>query len=353
MASSLGTLAALVGGQVLGDAHTPITSAAPLADALPGEITLIDKNEKAARLAGCPAAAAVAPLDFPAGGLNMPVIVVADVHRAFTAIVTHFRPSRSARRVGISPQALVSQTANLSGYVEVHPGATIGDDVRIGDGSVIHSGARLMAGCKLGRNVTVFPNAVLYENTEVGDNSIIHANAVLGAYGFGYKLVDGHHQLTAQLGYVRVGDNVEIGAGSTIDRGAYGPTVIGEGTKIDNLVMVAHNCHIGRHNILCSQVGIAGSTTTGDYVTLAGQVGIRDHVKIGDRAVVGAKAGVSNDVAPGVHVLGSPAVPERVQKIQFAAIARLPEMRKQLKALEHTVARLVEADNQPRENKAA
>ena len=133
--------------------------------------------------------------------------------------------------------------------------------------------------------MTIFPNAVLYENTDRRRRATIHASAVLGAYGFGYELVDGRHVLSAQLGNVVLGADVEIGAGTTIDRGTYGPTIIGDGTKIDDQVMVAHNCRIGRHNMLCSQVGVAGSTTTGDYVVMAGQVGVRDHVHIGDRAV--------------------------------------------------------------------
>ena len=156
-----------------------------------------------------------------------------------------------------------------------------------------------MAGSQIGQDVTIFPNAVLYEDTVVGPRCVIHANAVLGAYGFGYGFADGRHVLSAQLGNVVLGADVEIGAGTTIDRGTYGPTVIGEGTKIDDLVMVAHNCRIGRHNMLCSQVGIAGSTTTGDYVVMAGQVGVRDHVHIGTGAVLGAMAGVTNDVPDG------------------------------------------------------
>jgi UDP-3-O-[3-hydroxymyristoyl] glucosamine N-acyltransferase len=163
---------------------------------------------------------------------------------------------------------------------------------------------------------------------------------VIGAYGFGYKLADGRHARTAQLGYVEIGDDVEIGANTTIDRGTYRATVIGEGTKIDNQVMIAHNCRIGRHNMICSQVGVAGSTTTGDYVVMAGQVGVRDHVRIGEGAVLGAKAGVSADVPAHTHVFGCPAIPEREQKIQFAAISKLPDMRRQLKALRNTVEKL-------------
>ena len=147
--------------------------------------------------------------------------------------------------------------------------------------------------------------------------------------------------LSAQLGNVVLGADVEIGAGTTIDRGTYGPTTIGEGTKIDDQVMVAHNCRIGRHNMLCSQVGVAGSTTTGDYVVMAGQVGVRDHVHIGDRAVLGAMAGVINDVPDGCRMIGIPATPERDQKIKQAVFSKLPEMRRQLKQLEATVEKLV------------
>ena len=198
-----------------------------------------------------------------------------------------------------------------------------------------------MAGSQIGQDVTIFPNAVLYENTIVGPRCVIHANAVLGAYGFGYGFVDGRHVLSAQLGNVVLGADVEIGAGSTIDRGTYGPTMIGEGTKIDDLVMVAHNCRIGRHNMLCSQVGIAGSTTTGDYVVMAGQVGVRDHVHIGDRAVLGAMAGVTNDVPDGSRMIGIPATPERDQKVKQAAFSKLPEMRRQLKQLQRAVDALL------------
>ena len=235
----------------------------------------------------------------------------------------------------------VSTSAVLGANVDVHPFATIGDDVTIGDGSTIHAGAHIMAGCRIGENVTIFPGAVLYENTIVGDRTIIHAAAVLGAYGFGYELVEGRHNLTAQLGNVVVGADVEIGAGTTIDRGTYGPTVIGDGTKIDDQVMIAHNCRLGRHNMLCSQVGVAGSSTTGDYVVLAGQVGVRDHVHIGNRTVVGAKGGIVNDVPENSRYIGIPATPEREQKLRLAAVSKLPEMRHQVKALQQTVDKLV------------
>jgi UDP-3-O-[3-hydroxymyristoyl] glucosamine N-acyltransferase len=337
MPMSLAALAQLVRGELVGDGAVDIEGAGALADAGPRDITLVDNSLKIERAAQTAARALVVPADFPRHALTKPAIVADDVHQAFTAIVTHFRPPRAPRHAGISPSAAIDPQARLAADVEVHAGATIETDVEIGPGCTIHAGARIMAGCRLAERVTIFPNAVLYENTRVGARSAVHAGAVLGGNGFGYKFVDGRHVPSAQLGWVEIGSDVEIGACSTVDRGTYGPTVIGDGTKIDNLVMIAHNCRIGRHNLICSQVGIAGSTTTGDFVVMAGQVGVRDHVRIGEGAVLGAKAGVSNDIPAGAHVFGSPAIREREQKLQFAAISKLPEMRKQLRALQRIV----------------
>lgn len=338
MAVTLADLAQLVGGTLVGHVEVQIEGAATLSTAGPREITFVDSADRLPRLDQSRAAAVVAPRTLAIR--SRPTIQVDDVHASFAKIVCLFRPMRPQPRIGISPAAAISPTARLAHDVDVYPGATIGDDVAIGAGSTVHAGVRLMAGCQIGEQVTIFPNAVLYENTVVGPRSVIHAGAVLGAYGFGYVSSGGKHQLSAQLGYVEVGAEVEIGACTTIDRGTYGPTVIGEGTKIDNLVMIGHNCRIGRHNMLCSQVGIAGSTITGDYVVMAGQAGVRDHVSIGDRAVLGAKAGVPNDVPADTMVFGTPARPEREQKLIFAAIARLPELRRQVKALVAAVARL-------------
>jgi UDP-3-O-[3-hydroxymyristoyl] glucosamine N-acyltransferase len=330
-----------VQGAVVGNATLEISGAAALADVRPGQITFIDVAEKLGRLAASSAAAAIVPRGIAPAGL--PAIEVEDVHAAFTAVVTHFKPRRAAARVGVHPGAHVSPSARLGRDVEVHPGAMIGDDVEIGDGATIHAGACLLPGCRIGAEATIHPNVVLYEDTYVGSRSVIHAGAVIGSHGFGYRLVNGRHQLAAQLGNVEIGADVEIGAGTTIDRGTYGPTVIGEGTKIDNQVMIAHNCRIGRHNLICSQVGIAGSTTTGDYVVMAGQVGVRDHVHIGTGSVLSAMAGITQDVPDGSRMMGIPATPERDQKVKQAALSKLPEMRRQLKALEKAVQDLVQA----------
>lgn len=344
MEVTLAQLAAIVRGAVVGNSQIRIGGAATLRDALPCEITFIDTVEKAGKLLQTQASAAVAPRDFAlsadAAKREFSLLLVDDVQAAFTRIVTLFRPPRRQVRQGISPHAVISPSAKLGPDVDVHAGATIDDDVEIGAGSTIHAGVRILAGCKLGQCVTVFPNAVLHENTIVGDRSTIHAGVVLGAHGFGYRLNQGNHKLSAQLGWVEIGCDVDIGANTTIDRGTYGPTVIGDGTKIDNQVMIAHNCRLGRHNLICSQVGIAGSSTTGDYVTMAGQVGVRDHVHIGERAVLGAKSGIHSDVPDGASMFGYPATLAKEQRLMIAAYTRLPEMRRQLKELQAVVEAL-------------
>ena len=338
MTISLEQLAQIVDGQLHGDGEIEIHGAAILRDANEGDVTLCERAELTKQLAGSNASAVLVPHGLSVDGI--PYITVKDVAKAFTRVVFHFRPPRSRRDVGISPAATVSRFAKLAEDVQVYPGATIGDDVRIGEGSVIHAGVHIMAGTKIGNGVTIFPGAILYENTIVGNHCIIHAGAVLGAYGFGYDTKEGEHHLSAQLGYVELEDRVDIGACTTIDRGTYGPTVIGYGSKLDNQVQVAHNCRIGKHNIICSQVGIAGSTTTGDYVVMAGQVGVRDHVHIGDAATLGAKAGISSDVPGGEVYLGSPATNIKQQKARFAAIARLPEMRKEFRQMQKDMEQL-------------
>lgn len=350
MATSLSQLAELVGGQLRGES-IEIKGAATLAMARAGEITLADSIERASQLTESAAVAAVVPEEVE--WKDIPTIVVADVHKAFSTIVQHFRPRREIVRPGLSPLATISESAKIAADVDIHPQAYIGDDVSIGSGTVIYPGAKIMPGCVIGENVTLFANVVLYEDTQVGANSIIHSGTVIGAYGFGYNQVEGAHQLSAQLGYVEIHENVEIGSCVTIDRGTYGPTIIGAGTKVDNLVQIAHNCRLGKHNLICSQVGIAGSTTTGDYVVMAGQVGVRDNVHIGTGAVLCSKAGVPNDVPEGEMVLGSPAAPLRQQKLQMAAISKLPDMRREFRALQRQVAKLVKDAEKPGENEQA
>ena len=331
MTASLGDLASLVSGQLTGDETTPISGAAVIAQAKSGDITLADGESFVSSLATSDASAAVVPAD--AAVEDIPCIAVENVHQAFAKIVAHFRPPKTQSVSGVSPAAFVDPSAQIPSDCTVHPGATLAAGVRLGNGCEIHSGARILAGCQLGDEVVIYPNVVLYDDTELGSRVTIHATAVIGAFGFGYQIENGRHQRSPQLGYVQIGDDVEIGAGTTIDRGTYGPTIIGAGTKIDNQVMIGHNCQIGKHNIICSQVGIAGSTRTGDYVILAGQAGVRDHVTLGDRVRVGAKSGIMNDVPDDTTMIGSPAMKEREFFHQAALERRLPSMHKQLKTI--------------------
>lgn len=355
--TTLEQLAGLVDGQIHGDPQLAIHGAAVLGEVTDGEITLVDHPDRLKELNSTSAAAVVMstkvatdlPVDLTTN--RIAAIIVADVHAAFATIVCHFRPQRERAEIGISPRAIISPSARWGENVNIHPGVSVGDDCLIGDNTTILPGAQLLAGCEIGRDVTIGPGVVLYENTIVGDRSMIHGNATIGANGFGYSHVAGRHVLSAQLGYVRIGSDVEIGACTTVDRGTYGPTTIGDGTKIDNQVQIAHNCRIGKHNLICAQVGIAGSSSTGDYVVIGGQAGLRDHVHIGTGARLSAMAGIVNDVPDGSVMMGIPATPERDQKLKQAALAKLPEMRHEFKDLRRAVASLQKAAGIPPETR--
>jgi UDP-3-O-[3-hydroxymyristoyl] glucosamine N-acyltransferase len=324
-------LADLVQGTVHGDGSVAIHAARPLAEARPGDITFVENDKHAEHLHRSRASAAVVPASVPLNGI--PLIRVSDPLTAFVAIVRTLRGGTEDRPHGIDPRAFVHPTAVVGEAASIFPFASIGEGTTIGARCRIHPGVSVGRHCKLGDDVTLYPNAVLYDGTIVGHRVMIHGNSVIGADGFGYRLHGGKHAKVPQLGHVEIGDDVEIGACTTIDRGTFEATRIGAGTKIDNLVQVAHNCQIGQHNLLISQMGIAGSSSTGDFVVIAGQVGITDHVHIGDKAIIGAKAGVTKDVPAGQRTLGAPATPERDQKRILMTLERLPEMRKELRRI--------------------
>ncbi len=349
--TTLADLAALVGGQLEGDGQVTISGAASISRSQSGDITLADVPRLTKQLDESPASAVVVVTGFPPTA--QPRIVVENVHAAFAQIVSHFRPQYTSACSGCSESAHIASSAQIGPDAVVHPFATIEQEVVIESGAEIHSGVRIMAGCRIGADAILFPNVVLYPGTIIGARSVIHAGAVLGGYGFGYHLVDGAHVRKAQLGTVEIGCDVEIGAGTTIDRGTYDATIIDDGTKIDNHVQIGHNCHIGKHNLICSQVGVAGSCTTGDYVVMAGQVGLCDHLHIGDRAVLGAKAGVMNDVPEDAVFIGAPATPERDQWRMWGHVRQLPNMRRQLKKLCQKLDRESESASDPEQQDAA
>jgi UDP-3-O-[3-hydroxymyristoyl] glucosamine N-acyltransferase len=322
---TVGEIAAWVGGSVSGAADTPVGRATALADAGPGDLTLVDGVKRHKDWQASAAAAAVVPADFPDD--PKPLVRVADPLAAFVQIVLKIRGPRPDD-TGIHPTAVIHPSVVFGANPTVGPHAVIGEGSTVGANARILAGAVVGRFCTLGDGVTLHPRAVLYDDCTLHDRVTVHAGAVVGADGFGYRLVKGRHERVPQLGGVILEADVEVGANSTIDCGTFGPTRIGAGTKIDNQVMVSHNCRLGRHNILVSQAGLAGSCSTGDYVVLAGQVGIADHIHIGDRAVVGAQAGVISDLPADARVLGAPAMPIRDFYRVVSEWAKLAAVRK-------------------------
>ncbi len=331
MPTCLSELAQLVEGELVGDGAVLISGARPLKEAGPDDISFLEDPRYLRELHGSRAAAVVVGKSLPAP--DRPSIRVADPLAAFLIIVRHFRGVEHGTKAGIDPRAAVHYTARIGQGTSIAPFAVIGERTVLGERCQVHSGVIIGKNCRIGDGVILYPGVVLYDDTILGHRVVIHANSVIGGDGFGYRFHQGKHLKVPQLGNVEIGDDVEIGACTTIDRGTFQPTRIGEGTKIDNLVQIAHNCQLGQNNLIVSQVGIAGSSSTGDYVVIAGQVGIVDHAHIGTGAVIGAKAGVTKDVAPGLRMLGAPATPEREQKRILMTLERLPEMRRDLKRI--------------------
>jgi UDP-3-O-[3-hydroxymyristoyl] glucosamine N-acyltransferase len=331
-----------VGGQVLGDGAVRLKAMAPVDTAKPGDLTFAENDDYFAR-AEKSAASAILVDDLVASNANTKVLIrVANARVAFAKVLSLFFPPPTFLP-SIHPTAVISKTATIDRSAHIGALCMIGDRVRIGARSVLHGGNHIGVDCVLGEDTHLFPNATLYPRCEIANRVVIHAGSVIGADGFGFVLDQGTHRKVPQIGNVIIHDDVEIGANVTIDRGALGSTIIGKGTKIDNLVQIGHNVVIGEHCIVISQVGIAGSTKVGNYVTLAGQAGIAGHLKIGDRATVSAQSGVMHDIPEGEKWLGAPAVPAQQMKRIYIGWQRLPELRQRVSELERELEKLKKA----------
>lgn len=339
---TLGELAEMLGGAVVGDAEKKIVGVAPTHLAGPEELTFLTDSKNAKLLDACRAAAVMVRSGTESEYPGRTLLAVDSVNDKFDFVAALFHPVRERMIEGISPLANIDERAKIGADVAIGPGAFIGKEVELGDGVVIYPNAVVLDGSVIGAGSTLFPNAVIYENCRVGERCTIHSGAVIGGYGFGYESSAAGHRISAQLGNVVIEDDVEVGACSTIDRATHGSTRIGQGTKIDNLVMIAHNCRLGRHNLICAHTGIAGSTTTGDFVVMAGRVGVKDHVHIGTGAVLGAMAGIMEDIPEKTQYVGIPATELREQFKKQAALAKLPTMRREFIALQNEVKRLSE-----------
>ena len=241
---------------------------------------------------------------------------------------------------GVHPTAVVEASAQIDPTAHIGPHCVLGPRVRLGARSVLMGGNHLGRDCQLGDDVCLFPNVVLYPRSQIGHRVSIHASTVIGSDGYGYVLDEGHHRKVLQLGNVILHDDVEIGANAAIDRGALGSTIIGQGTKIDNLVHIAHNVVIGRHCLILGQVGFGGSTRVGDFTVVASQSGVADHLQIGNQVTIGAKSGVMRDIPDGGKVLGIPALPDRQAKRLMIASQQLPDWIHRLRELERQMEEL-------------
>jgi UDP-3-O-[3-hydroxymyristoyl] glucosamine N-acyltransferase len=264
---------------------------------------------------------------------NIPLLVVDNVERALIKILAEFMPQLDKPPAGIHKSAVVDENASIDKTASVGPLVCIKKDAKIGPGTIIGAGCKIGENSVIGSYCRLEDNVVVYHNCNIGNNCIIGANSTIGATGFGYYFIDGQHKQIPHTGSVIIEDCVEIGANSCIDRAKFGNTIIGAGTKIDNLVQIAHNVVIGKCCLIIAQAGIAGSSKLGNGVVLAGQVGIKDHITIGDGTKIGAQAGVINDIEPNKQVVGSPAIDIKEKLRQVLLEQKLPEMSRQLREL--------------------
>jgi UDP-3-O-[3-hydroxymyristoyl] glucosamine N-acyltransferase len=332
-------IANLIGGTVIGDGTVSLSGIAPAISAKSGDLTFAENGDYFERAEQSAASAVLVDAQFESR--NKALIKVPNARIGFARAMSIFFPERQFAP-GIHPTAIIDPSARIASSAHVGPYCVIGERARIGERVVLQTMVTVGADCEIADGTCIFPSVTLYANTQIGRNVRIHAGTVVGSDGFGYVFDSGAHRKVPQIGGVIICDDVEIGANVTIDRGALGPTTIGKGSKIDNLVQIAHNVHIGEHSLIVSQAGVAGSTRIGSYVTLAGQVGIAGHLKIGDGVTIAAQSGVMHDIGDRQKWFGTPAMPDRKMKRQLIALQQLPELLRRVAELEKKLA--VESD---------
>lgn len=326
-------VALFLNGEFTGDPETEIRGVGGILDAREGEITFLSDQRLLEQCRKSRASGVIVRDFIPE--LGKPQIAVKNPLYAFARLLEHFYvlPLPPA---GISDAAYVSPSARIGTDVSVHAFAYVSDDAVIGEGSVVHPGVYIGNGAAIGDHCILYPNVTVREKVRIGNRVIIHPGSVVGADGFGYVLEEGRHYKIPQVGGVEIGDDVEIGANVTIDRATTGNTTIGRGTKIDNLVQIAHNVRIGENCIIVAQVGIAGSSEIGNYVVMGGQAGVADHAKIEDGSMLGAKAGVFGHLSRGIYS-GVPAIPHREWLKSSSLFAKLPELNRKMRELEEKI----------------
>jgi UDP-3-O-[3-hydroxymyristoyl] glucosamine N-acyltransferase len=335
---TLEDLARRVGGRVVGDGTVPIETIASIGDARPGALTFATSPTYLAAAWRSAAAAVLIEESLAAPDAPKPLLVVEDARQALAELLESLRAPRP-RGPFRHPAAFVAPDASLAQDVYIEAHAYVGSGVSIGAGSVVGAGAYIGEGSALGESVWVKPNASLMPGCVVGDRVVLHSGCVIGSDGFGWTFVGGRAERIPQVGNVVLEDDVEIGANTCVDRAQTGSTVIGAGTKIDNLVQIGHNCRIGKHCVIASLTGLAGSTAIGDYVRVAGQVGFKGHITVGSGVTIAGQTGVWHDVEDGATISGQPAQNHRDELRRQVMIRKLPKLFDRVDALERSSSR--------------
>ncbi len=335
---SLSDILGLTGGKLVNET-TPeisISGVATLSEATPGEAAFLGNEKYFQDFLATKAGVVLVPPALPHYPEGIALVEVENPSLAFNALVGHFMKAVNDFTPGIHPAAVVDPSAKLDpSKVRISAGAVIEADACIGDGSDIGPGCVIGKSVTIGKDCKFFARVVVRERCILGNHVVIQPGAVIGGDGFGFLLNPQTmtYDTIDQAGIVVIGDNVDIGANTTIDRARFGRTVIGDGTKIDNLVQIGHNCTIGKNTVICAQSGAAGSTNIGNYVVIAAQVGLGGHLTVGDQAQIGARSGVMGDLEGGKKYWGAPACDAKDAARQFAAIRKLPDAVKELNAL--------------------
>ncbi len=337
----LKALAEAIGGELVGDGAVEVTAAAPLATAGPREVSFLANPVYAKYMATTRAAAVIVADDWT--GRDVTVIRCADPYGAFREAMVLLHGFRQAPFEGVDSRASIDPAATLADDVAVGPFVTVCAGARVGAATVLYPGVFIGPDTSVGPNCTLYPNVVVYDGCEIGARVTIHANTVIGEDGFGYATAGGVHEKIPQAGRVWIGDDVEIGAGCTIDRATVGTTEVGSGSKFSNLVTIGHGSKIGPGNLLVAQVGIAGSTTTGKYCVFGGQAGAAGHLTLGDGVQVGGRGGVTKNIPAGMQVWGMPATALAEARRQAVMIRQLPRLRDRVADLERLVTDLTDA----------
>jgi UDP-3-O-[3-hydroxymyristoyl] glucosamine N-acyltransferase len=341
---TLAELAEYVGGRVFGDPNVMIKSASTLGRAEKGDISFLTNRKYAKQLLTTRASAVIVGKETTTAKVSL--LMADDPYYAFMQVMVLLHGHRKHKKVGISSHASIADTAKIGVECNIHKFATIADGAQIGDGCVIYPGVYVGQDVQIGNETIIYPNVTIYDGCKIGDRVIINANSSIGEDGFGYASHEGMHHKIPQIGTVIIEDDVEIGSLCGIERGTLGDTIIGQGSKLGDLIAIGHGTRIGAHSLLVAQVGVAGSTSVGHHCIIGGQVGIVGHINVGNNVTIAAKSGVINNVPDDKVVLGAPAIDARLGRRAYGMIQNLPEMRQNIRNLQTRIEK-IESPSEP------